>query len=65
MCQTHIPVRGQATFSNNEGQEEFNHEQEAVSGNESQEEYSNFNASQENLDATDESSSDQEVVLKS
>ena len=45
----------------NEGQEEFNHEQETVSGNESQEEYNNSNASQENLDATYESSSDQEV----
>ena len=45
----------------NKGQEEFNHEQETVSGNESQEEYNNFNTSQENLDATYESSSDQEV----
>ena len=48
-------------FSNNEGQEEFQNEQETVSGNESQEEYNNFNASQENLGATYESSSDQEV----
>ena len=52
---------GQAMFNHNEGQEEFNHEQETVSGNESQEEYNNSNASQENLDATYESSSDQEV----
>ena len=37
----------------NEGQEEFNNEQEAVSENESQ----------ENLDVTHESSSDQEVAL--
>ena len=48
-------------FNNNEGQEEFQSEQETVSGNESQEEYNNSNASQENLDATYESSSNQEV----
>ena len=48
-------------FNNNEGQEQFQNVQETVSGNESQEEYSNFNASQENLDATYVSSSDQEV----
>ena len=45
----------------NEGHEEFQNKQETVSGNESQEEYKNSNASQENLDATYESSSDQEV----
>ena len=50
-------------FNNNEGQEEFNHEQEAVSENESEEDYNNLNESQENLDATYESSSDQEVVF--
>ena len=47
----------------NEGQEEFNNEQETVSENESPEEYNNLNESQENLDATYESSSDQEVVF--
>ena len=47
----------------NEGQEGFNNEQEAVSEKESQEEYNNLNESQENLDVTYESSSDQEVVF--
>ena len=55
------PSEGQAMFNNNEGQEEFQNEQEAVSENESQEEYNNSNTSQENLDARYESSSDQEV----
>ena len=54
--------KDQEGFNNNKGQEEFNHEQEAVSENESQEDYNNLNESQENFDATYESSSDQEVV---
>ena len=47
----------------NEDQEEFNNEQEAVSDNGLQEDYNNLNESQENLDVTHESSSDQEVVF--
>ena len=47
----------------NEDQEEFNNEQEALSENELQEDYNNLNESQENLDVTHESSSDQEEVF--
>ena len=47
----------------NEDQEEFNKVQETLSENELQEDYNNLNESQENLDVTHESSSDQEVVF--
>ena len=57
------PSEDQEGFNNNEGQEEFNNEQEAVSDNELQEDYNNLNESQENLDVTHESSSNQEVVF--
>ena len=47
----------------NEGQEEFNNVQEALCDNELQEDYNNLNESQENIDVTHESNSDQEVVF--
>ena len=46
------PSEDQEGFNNNEGQEEFNNEQEAVSDNGLQEDYNNLNESQENLDVT-------------
>ena len=47
----------------NEDQEEFNKVQETLSEDELQEDYNNLNESQENLDVTHESSSDQDVVF--